>query len=429
MIQLSVTGLRVIAGVCVAGTFLSLLLTFRHLPAEVLESFSMQIILDILFIGLAVLLLSFWSPIRPLARWLGFLVGYLVVVSQVGASINSSELHIGITAVGSCVLVLMVGITALPLKPLHILAMALMIAVTYKYQIPSPRLDILPAMAVQMGLIATGLTVVVYRQRINAYRARRAAEESFEELRQAQSRLMISENAASQGRFAAALSHELNSPIGALSSALDTLLLAFRKQQKNPQEQERLEEVFLGATEAARQSCERLKETVGRMKQVSNLDRAETQVIDINQLWTSTLALLQGELEGKAQVTTDLKQLPPILCRPQQLSAVFSNLIRNAAAAIEEKGTIRLSSHQKNGDIVLAIQDDGRGISENRLAQLFDPAFQTQGDRISTTNWGLFTTRRIIIEHGGQIDIDSAEGRGTTVRILLPPRGADGLHH
>jgi signal transduction histidine kinase len=253
-----------------------------------------------------------------------------------------------------------------------------------------------------------------------AYRARRAAQESFEELRQAQSKLLMSENAASQGRFAAAVSHELNSPIGALSSALDTLLLAYEKIRVNPERAKALDEVINGATKSARQSSRRLTETVERMKHLTNLDRAEEQMVDLNELWTSTAALLQGELEQRAEVTLDLHPLPRLKCRPQQMSAVFSNLLRNSASSMEKKGTIRVLSDRRGGEVILEIQDDGRGIPSERLPHLFDPSFRVEGGRVATANWGLFISRSIIAEHGGRIEIDSLEGRGTTAKISLP---------
>jgi signal transduction histidine kinase len=106
-------------------------------------------------------------------------------------------------------------------------------------------------------------------------------------------------------------------------------------------------------------------------------------------------------------------------CRPQQLSAVFSNLLRNAAAAIETRGTIKVTSDRRGADVVLEVQDDGKGIPAERLSQLFDPTFRIQGGRIRA-GWGLFVSRTIISEHGGQLEISSSAGRGTVAKIVLP---------
>ena len=137
-----------------------------------------------------------------------------------------------------------------------------------------------------------------------------------------------------------------------------------------------------------------------------------------NELWTDTAELLKPEIEPRAELK--LEPLPPLKCRPQQMSAVFSNLLRNAAAAFEEKGTIRVSSDRRNGEVVLEIRDDGHGIPASELPRLFDPAFRVTGGRVATTNWGLFVSRSIVAEHDGQIEIESREGEGTTASIVLP---------
>jgi two-component system NtrC family sensor kinase len=327
-------------------------------------------------------------------------------------------------------MIMLVGIAALPIRPLQALGLGLSMLASYLGLAPllgmsaqmSGQLPTLTVIVLQVLLICTGLTAVVYHQRVRAYRARRSALQSFEELRQAQSRLLMSENAASQGRFAAALSHELNSPMGALTSALDTLLLAYERLERRPDQLAKVKEVIRDATSSARQSSRRLVETVDRMKHLTNLDRAEEQMVDLNELWTSTVTLLQGELECKAEVKLDLKPLPRLRCYPQQMSAVFSNLLRNSAESIEKKGTIQIVSDKRGGEVVLEVRDDGRGIAKERLSRLFDPSFRIEGTRVSTTNWGLFISRSIITEHGGQIEIDSTEGRGTTARISLPIR-------
>jgi signal transduction histidine kinase len=322
-------------------------------------------------------------------------------------------------------MVMLVAIAAFPLKPLQALAMGLGVTAALAAALTSgPTADqagrpAVPIVAVfLLTLICTVLTTMMYRQRASAYRARRAAEESFEELRDAQARLLVSENALSLGRFAAALSHEMNSPLGALGSAMDTLVSLVSKARQEPPS-DGVEKVAIDVSQTARQSFRRLRETMERMKHFSNLDRAEVQVVDLNQLWMDIVALLGSQLEGKADVKLDLKPIPPVKCRPQQLSAVFSNLLRNAAAAIETAGTIKISSDRLGADVVVEVHDNGKGIPAERLSRLFDPGFRVQGDRVGTS-WGLFVSRSIVSEHGGQLEISSAVGRGTTAKVILP---------
>ena len=74
----------------------------------------------------------------------------------------------------------------------------------------------------------------------------------------------------------------------------------------------------------------------------------------------------------------------------------------------------------QDGRVEVRIEDDGRGISRERLAQIFDPVFSVADSRVSTGNWSLFTSRQFIKNHGGELRIKSVAGQGTTVTIYLP---------
>jgi len=264
--------------------------------------------------------------------------------------------------------------------------------------------------------------VVVYHQRVLAYRARRSAQEALEKLRAAQARLLVSENAHAQSRFAAALSHELNTPLGALTSAFDTVLHLLKKYKIDADE--RASEVLEGAEKAGRGSAARLRETIARMRYLTNLDRAEEQTVDLNELCQETAASLREELESKAEPVFDLDSLPVVRRRPQQISAVLSNLLRNAAAAIQETGRITVVTRRQPNEVVIEVRDDGCGIPKQQLDRLFEPAFHVEGTQVATKNWGRFVSRTIINEHGGNLDVVSEVGAGTTARVSLPARSS-----
>ena len=105
------------------------------------------------------------------------------------------------------------------------------------------------------------------------------------------------------------------------------------------------------------------------------------------------------------------------------MSAVFLHLLRNAIAHLEEKGKISVSSVQSGAEIAIQVCDSGQGIAAERLPHLFEPTLTVRGGRVTTSNWGLFTSRSIILEHGGQIRIESTEGKGTTVTVTLATAG------
>ena len=97
----------------------------------------------------------------------------------------------------------------------------------------------------------------------------------------------------------------------------------YEKKGEDPDQNDRLHSVFDEAVRCGRQSSERLRDAVQRLKQLTALDRAEEQVVDLNDVWSDTVTFLRTELEGKADVSIDLNPLPRVKCRPQQLSAVF----------------------------------------------------------------------------------------------------------
>ena len=221
-------------------------------------------------------------------------------------------------------------------------------------------------------LISSGLTAMIYQRRLVAFRARRQAVEALEQLQEAQSRLLISETAASQGRLAAALPHELNTPLGAFNSALDTLATVYECQRQG---RSRDPEVASQAFQAARAASGRLTETIERMKHLTNLGRAGVQLVDLNQLWHDTLILIRAEFGEDLNLELELSPLPDFKGNPQQLSTVFTNLLRNAAAAIDSSGSIVVTSGVGGGELILEVRDTGIGIAPDRIPHLFNPFF------------------------------------------------------
>lgn len=429
MQRLSVTGLRVVAGVAL-GACAFWLLAGLIWPSKLLSMFGVAEVLIAALFGALILVLSYRPWVQSRARLTGFIVLYgLAVLDMLGAeSVRSRVGELGGFVSASFMLVMLVAVAAFPIKPAQMLVFGSSLTLSYIGVLLATRMPAagtepasLAALLILMTLfICVGLTAVIYRQRASAYTARRAAEDAFEQLREAQVRVTVSENAASQRRFAAALSHDLNSPLGALASAFDTVVEVHRREQSQPDQRDRLERLFGDATRSGRESTIRLKETIERMKRLSNLDQAEEQVVDLNELWTDTVALLHGELAERIEVRFDLKPIPPLRCRRQQMSAIFSNLLRNAASGIDEHGVIQVSSDQREGQVILEVRDSGRGIPAAHLPRIFDPAFQNVGGRVSVTNWGFLVTRSIVMDHGGEFEIESKEGQGTTARIRLP---------
>ncbi|HXG34595.1 MAG TPA: HAMP domain-containing sensor histidine kinase [Bryobacteraceae bacterium] len=278
-----------------------------------------------------------------------------------------------------------------------------------------------------LALLCGVLAVVVLLTHLKARQARREAMRRFDELCEMRARAAVTESSAAMARLVAAVSHELNNPIGALISAVDTLLLVTdRLCAAPPEDRARLEQLQREVRHSVASSLERLRAVVARMQKLSNLDKTEIQEADLNGLLTDIVALLEPEARGRVRFELRLEALPPLVCRPQQLGAVFSHLLSNALEAVEGEGRVVLSTRCLNGRMEVRIEDNGRGIAQEDLAVLFEPGFHMRHGRVATGHWGLFGARQVIREHGGELEVRSEPGKGTLVRIELPCAGKPG---
>jgi signal transduction histidine kinase len=429
--RLSVLGLRVIAVLNFSGVILLALTVGLGFP-EFHQHRDLVIGLLWLLLGGAGLALSFWPPAYPRARTIGLAFGYVVATVSLAAMMRPGyELSVDMVHAHMPIIVtlfLLIETVTFPLKPLQTLGYGLAMLAAYLVFTATLRTteELTGMIALHVFLefavvlLCAGLTAVLYHQRLISYRARRLAEQSFDQLKAAEVKLLLTQSAASQTRLAAALTHELATPLGAFTSAIDTMRLTVDKLLPSGPDGERLRSVTRDALRVAQESGGRLNRALERMKNVTNLDRAEDRTTDINELWRDTTELLQSEIAPKARVKLDLQPVPKMTCRPEQIVAVFSNLLRNAAAALDDAGVIEVRTISRRGEIVSEVSDAGRGMSPATLEHLFEPAFRVEGGRVTTSNWGLFVSRSIVVEHGGEITVESNLGRGTTVRVVLP---------
>jgi two-component system, NtrC family, sensor kinase len=329
---------------------------------------------------------------------------------------------------GQIALMMMVGVTMIPLRPVQTLALGFCVTtclagVARLTPQAGPYTHDLLFLVLLTG-IATGLTVLAYRQRHLAYQAYIQIVGACEGLRASQTRMLVSENAASMARLAAALSHELNTPMGALLSGVNTLLSLADKRATAPSEQQdRLSRLQADLLRSVEDSAQRLQQTVARMQRFTNLDKTEVQPANLNELLGDVAALLEPQIQGRAKLELDFQPVPILLVRRQHLSAVFSSLLNNAAGATNHDGRIVISTRQRDSSVEVQIRDNGVGVAPEQMRNIFDPGFKNVDGRILTGNWHMFNSRQIIREHGGEIKISSEEGRGTTVTVTLPLAG------
>ena len=273
-------------------------------------------------------------------------------------------------------------------------------------------------------------------------------QREVDERKQLESQLVQSEKLASLGQLAAGVAHEINNPIGFISSNLgtldgyfqqlqemldaygqaETLIQAGEWAERLQQVRERIELDFLREDiplliKESKDGINRVGRIVRDLKDFSRVDaNQEWQWINLQQGIESTLNIVANELKYKADVLREYKVLPDIECLPSQINQVFMNLIVNASQAIgPERGTLTLRTGHAAQSVWIEVQDTGSGIAPQNLQKIFDPFFTTkpvgQG-----TGLGLSLSYGIIKKHRGEITVRSEVGVGTTFRVELPIR-------
>ncbi len=177
------------------------------------------------------------------------------------------------------------------------------------------------------------------------------------------------------------------------------------------------------------QGVERIAKIVRAMKEFSHPGQDEKTAIDINKTIESTITVARNEWKYVAEMETDFDaSLPLVPCLPGELNQVILNLIINAAHAIAdviaenstEKGLIKVATRLKENWAEIQISDSGPGIPEEFRHRIFDPFFTTK-EMGKGTGQGLAISHTVIVEkHGGTLNLETQEGKGTTFSIYLP---------
>ncbi len=270
-------------------------------------------------------------------------------------------------------------------------------------------------------------------------------QETFGKLRETGRQMVQQEKMASIGQLAAGVAHEINNPMGFITSNLGTLakylsrFAEFIAAQDNLLAKENTTEADLAQLAALRkklkydhiredagdliaeslEGAERVREIVMNLKSFSRSAEKEKQPVDVNLLLENTLKIVWNELKYKARVHRDYGQLPPVLGSPQELTQVFVNLLVNAAQAIPDQGDIRVRTRHAGHEVVVFVSDTGSGISADKLHRIFEPFFTTK-EVGKGTGLGLSISYDIIQKHGGSISVESHLDQGTTFTVRLP---------
>lgn len=362
---------------------------------------------------------------RGLAVSVALVLGALATVDMMTSGGHQS------TVFTALVMIILVSAAVFPLRPLSMLLYGLAFAAMFTATAwlepsltrPLPlswyeRLFLL----LVISFMAAGLRVILLRLHLREHESRRVVAESLEALQRTQANLIASKRAASQGRLAAALSHELNNPVSVLISSQSVLERHLAEAARRCERGEGLAETLERTREIAvkgREAVDRIARLAERFERFSQIDSARRRLVDVSELVDDAVEVLSGSWNDRVKVVKDYGATPKVSAYAAGLGEVFSNVLANAANAIEGTGEIRVTTRYGKGFVWVQVADSGRGIEPDQLTAIFDPTFRVEDGRVRT-GWGLFISRQIVHDHHGEFHIRSEPGAGTEVEICLP---------
>jgi signal transduction histidine kinase len=237
------------------------------------------------------------------------------------------------------------------------------------------------------------------------------------ELRMQQDRVLKGAKLALVGTLTAGIAHEINNPINNISMTTEALmegLHSFSDEDK----WRHLQDIYF--------ETERMSEIVKSLLDFTRKDKLDTVLIDLRDLLQSTIRLVQNEMRvHDVSVTTEIApDLPRVRGTANQFRQVFLNLLLNAVQAMPGGGTISVHATLHGSERVrIDVRDSGIGIPAELLPRIFDPFFTTK-EPGKGTGLGLSISFSIVKKFGGDIQVTSERGRGTTFHVFLPHASA-----
>jgi signal transduction histidine kinase len=229
-------------------------------------------------------------------------------------------------------------------------------------------------------------------------------------LRKLQQEMRERENLALIGEVVSSIAHSLSNPLNIISGNADFLLFDKKENDKD------YEEIKIILDETTR-----ITKSIRHLLNFSRQLHTEKKINNFNDILLKVVSEFKFQAGNKKiKIKKNLKKdLPSFNFDESQIEEVVSNIITNAIQAIPKEGEISVKSIFEDNKIVLEISDNGNGIPKENLSKIFLPFYSTK-EYGKGTGLGLAISKRVVIEHGGQIAVESKVGKGTKFKITFP---------
>lgn len=236
--------------------------------------------------------------------------------------------------------------------------------------------------------------------------------QKLREERALEEKLREAEHLSGIAQLAKGIAHEIRNPLNFISLSIDHLKKKFSPGSDAEREQ------FESLVRSIKHEIQRLNKLVGDFLDYGKPLRLNRQDTDLHALIQDVVALVSAKAEKDAiTIQYHEEKIPRLSLDPELIKTCIFNIILNAFQAMPSGGELIIRAGMHNEKVTVIITDTGIGVSRENLPKLFDPFFSTKSTGLGL---GLAMTSRVIEEHGGKVDFQSAEGRGSTVTIYLP---------